>query len=53
MGEQYQENSKVENAIAVVGLNAALLAGEKLHFFKCLIRNSSCFRNAITKRGRQ
>ena len=45
--------SKVENAIAVVGLNAALLAGEKLHSFKRLIRNSSCFRNAITKGGRQ
>ena len=53
MGEQYQENSKVENAIAVVGLNAALLAGEKLHFFKCLIRNSSCFSNDVTKGERQ
>jgi hypothetical protein len=26
------KNSKVENAIAVVGFNAALLAGEKLNF---------------------
>ena len=28
-----KKNSKVENAIAVVGFNAALLAGEKLHHF--------------------
>ena len=38
-----KKNSKVENAIAVVGFNAALLAGEKLHSFKCLMRKNFMF----------
>ena len=37
-----KKNSKVENAIAVAGLKAALLVGEKIYFKNYSIMDATC-----------
>ena len=48
-----KKKSKVENAMAVAGFKAALLAGEKYQVKSNSKQNSSYFRPAITREGRQ